>query len=312
MISKVLGLLTDNMRHAVSGSEIGAKLGISRVAVGKYIKKLKSEGYEIVSSTNTGHRLISLPDAVDGVLLTSLCGVGVKCLTECESTNIVARELAGSTGIDIVAAVKQTAGRGRKGRAFESGEGGAYFSVITRRLNPPLAVGRAMLVSLAAGIAVYDTVKGYGAQDVMLKYPNDVLIGGRKVCGILTETLSDGDFIEWAVTGIGINVNNDLPAELQDIAINLRTATTRQVNVALVIAEVFQRFCALVEDMDTVVDRYKQECAMVGADITVIEADRSYIARAVDINADGYLIIQEDNVTKYAVGCDLSYRPITE
>lgn len=301
-MKEILKMLIAYMGQYISGEKIGAELGISRAAVSKGIAKLKDAGYPIVSSTNSGHCLTGLPDVLDEYILGALTSLDVKVLDECESTNTLAKKEANN--YDAIAAIKQTGGRGRRGRQFLSSEGGAYFSLIAR---PKLMSSQVMLINLAAAIAVYEALQKLGLSP-FLKYPNDIFVNGKKICGILSETLSDGDYLEWAVIGIGININNDIDEEIKDIAISIKQILGQEISRAKLIADIILSLSSLLDSPESIVKKYKTLCSFLGETIKIIGDKESFEAMAVDIDENGFLTAQKDGKIIIPVGCDVSVK----
>ena len=224
---KSLLTILENSGDFVSGSDLAGRLGVTRASVWKYIKSLKSDGYNIEAVTNRGYRLSPLSDVVtsDGVTkeLGALAGYfSVEVLPECTSTNSVIKERASELREwHTVIAGRQTEGRGRRGRSFYSPDGtGLYMSVL---LRPKLSASDAVLITAAAAVAVCRAVREVADVKAEIKWVNDIYIGGKKVCGILTEASVDmesGD-IEYAVLGVGINITEPeggFPDELSSTA----------------------------------------------------------------------------------------------
>ncbi|MDI6901074.1 MAG: biotin--[acetyl-CoA-carboxylase] ligase [Anaerosomatales bacterium] len=199
---------------AVSGEALAAELGISRVAVLKHVQALRETGFDIEAEQGSGYRLVeepalAIPETVaprvtDPLLIAFAGGAGVA------STNDDAKAAAraGAAEGTVVIAASQSAGRGRFGRTWESPSGGAYTSVVLRPAMPPVAVSPLALV-VACGIA-----RGLDALGVRLgiKWPNDLVLDGRKVAGVLLEMSAEADIVEWVVAGWGLNVRRPLGA----------------------------------------------------------------------------------------------------
>jgi len=204
----------------VSGEQIADLLGVSRAAVWKQIQALTREGYGIESHQNRGYRLVSTPDRlyaaeVRNGLQTRLIGCKVVHLDSTGSTNTVARQLAeqGTEEGTVIVAETQSHGKGRLGRQWVTRPGGAWLSVI---LKPAIDPAHAASITLLAAVSVAKALREGGVEAV-IKWPNDVLVNGKKICGILTEMSAETDAVNFIVLGIGVNLNNDVP---------LGTATT--------------------------------------------------------------------------------------
>jgi BirA family biotin operon repressor/biotin-[acetyl-CoA-carboxylase] ligase len=216
----VINLLDD--KDFISGELISKKLNISRTAVWKQIQNLKKLGYNIESVKNRGYRLISKPDIplyeeVIFELNTNIVGKNVYYFRSLESTNLFAKELIKKNAEEgtIVVADIQTKGRGRKDRSWFSPEGGLWFSVI---LYPNIPTQFAMLITMATSISIVQAIKELTGLSAIIKWPNDLLLEGKKICGILTELDAELDRINYSVVGVGINVNNVLEDELYNKA----------------------------------------------------------------------------------------------
>lgn len=300
MIDKVFKILLDNLGEFVSGESIGQALGVSRAAVSKAITELKQKGLNISSVSKNGHKLESLNDCLDGEIVSAITGKNTVFFENCQSTNLEARKLAETKQAQLIVASQQSQGRGRRGRDFVSDTGGVYMSYIIRPEIPPR---QSMLINLAAALSVFDTLIKYGFEP-FLKYPNDIYINGKKVCGILTETLADVDILQWAIVGIGINVNNDLPQGLQDIATSMYKETGQKFDRVRIIQDVINQFdYYLTQD---IVMHYKKKCAMIGKEITIINDRTSFKAVAADLTQDGLLVINRQGKNEIAVGGEVS------
>ena len=304
MIDRVLKILYQNIGQFVSGQNIGRSLGVSRSAVSKSITELKNKGLNILSVSNKGHMLVKMDDVLDSDIITALTDKKTVFFDTCQSTNIEARKLTHIQDIELVIANTQAKGRGRRGRAFVSATGGVYMTYI---LMPDLPPRHSMLINLAAGLAVFDTLTKYGFEP-FLKYPNDIYLDGKKVCGILTETLADADTLMWAIVGIGVNVNNLIDRNLKEIAVSLYDILGKKLVRAEIIKEIIKNFdYYLTQD---IVMQYKQKCAMIGTDIIIINDDNTKSnVIAEDIREDGLLIVSRDGQKQLAIGGEVSVRP---
>jgi BirA family transcriptional regulator, biotin operon repressor / biotin---[acetyl-CoA-carboxylase] ligase len=200
----------------VSGETLAEKLGISRAAVWKHVHTLIKEGYGVDITQGKGYRLMSVPDRlypseVRFGLQTRLLGRKVVHLNSTGSTNTVARQLA-ERGVEegtVVVAETQSRGKGRLGRKWITKPGGLWMSTI---LKPAIDPMHASSITLLAAVSVTKALRGAGLEAV-IKWPNDVLVNGKKICGILTEMSAEADAVNFIVLGIGVNVNNDVPIE---------------------------------------------------------------------------------------------------
>ena len=222
----VLAFLAEAGDEVVSGEAISDKLGLTRAAVWKHVNALRARGYRIDAVPARGYRLAEVPDRLTALELRPLLnthdlGQVLHAHEELASTNDRARELAeeGAAHGEVVIAERQTAGRGRRGRAWISpARKNLYFSAI---LRPDLPTARAPEITLVASLAVCDALRQAGV-DAGIKWPNDVLAGGRKIAGILTELAAEPDRVHWIVVGVGVNVN----ARAEDFPDDLRAEAT--------------------------------------------------------------------------------------
>ncbi len=217
------------------------------------------------------------------------------------STNDVARALAqrGASDGTLVIAEQQTSGRGRRGRVWQSSPGDCLL--ISLILRPPLSPGQAARLTMLAAIAVARAVRACGASAV-IKWPNDVLINGRKVAGILTETDIQAEFLRYAVVGIGVNVNvasEDLPA-LAERATSLLDATGRVIEVAhvlhLLLAEMESRYVAMGQDgVQAVFEEWRALLETSGRVVQVQTPDETISGYAEGVDASGALLVRRDS-----------------
>ena len=232
-IDKLLGLLIEHPMVVLSGAKIARQIGVSRSAVWRWVEKLRALGVKIKGHPKTGYQLERVPDIlVPQVLQDRLKGTAfgrrVYHFFKTDSTNTVALRLAseGEPHGTLVLAEEQTAGRGRLGRGWHSEKtSGIYLSLI---LRPPLGPQQAPLLTLAAGLAAHEAVTTVTGLKVELRWPNDLLIAGKKFCGILTEMQAEATRLHYVVVGIGVNVNHSrMPTELEKIATSLNLAGGR-------------------------------------------------------------------------------------
>ena len=212
----------------VSGQELCEKFGVSRTAVWKAINQLKQAGYEIEAVQNKGYHIVSSPDILSRTELesnrkTTWVGEEIHYFDSTDSTNTRAKRLAedGAVHGTLVVADEQTGGRGRRGRAWESQKGvSIYMSLV---LKPEIEPNHASMLTLITAMAVAGGIEKTTGLECKIKWPNDIVIHGKKVCGILTEMSTQMDYINYIVIGIGINVQNEsFPEEIGEVATSLR------------------------------------------------------------------------------------------
>ncbi len=227
-IDKLIHLLVKNATVVVPGPKIASEIGVTRSTVWTYIEKLRSLGVEIKGHPATGYQLRKLPDILVPSLIRAELGqneIGRKIVHyfRTGSTNDVALGLIarGAPHGTVVLAEEQTAGRGRLGRSWYSEKSsGIYSSII---LRPMLSPAAAPVLTLMAGLAAHQTIRSATNLPVDIRWPNDLLVNGKKVSGILTEMNAEMDRLHGVVLGIGINVNHsNMPSALASIASSLR------------------------------------------------------------------------------------------
>jgi BirA family biotin operon repressor/biotin-[acetyl-CoA-carboxylase] ligase len=241
-IDKLIHLLVKNATVVVPGPKIASEIGVTRFKVHDWIDRLRSLGVEIRGFKGEGYQLVTIPDILAPSLLRAElgdCPLGRVIFHHfrIDSTNAAALKLAaeGAEHGTVVVAEEQTAGRGRLGRTwFSEKSSGIYTSVI---LRPPLAPAAAPVLTLMAGLAAHRAVSTTTGLTVDIRWPNDLLVNGKKVCGILTEMSAEVDRLHAVVLGIGINVNHSLmPPGLENIATSLRIEARRAISRVQVLA----------------------------------------------------------------------------
>ncbi|WP_422123400.1 biotin--[acetyl-CoA-carboxylase] ligase [Planococcus sp. X10-3] len=236
--NKLAGRLMEAAGEPVSGQQLADEFGISRTAVWKHIKDLQEKGYEISSVKKKGYALTGVPDsleaaAIQPLLKTERYGKTLEYLSSCESTQIIAHQLAQQEVPDgtVVLSEEQTAGRGRMARKWDSAHGkGIWMSII---LRPDVPIQRAPQFTLIAAVAVVRAIQEVTGLNPDIKWPNDILLNGKKCTGILTELQSDADGIQALIIGIGLNANQqteDFSDEVKDIATSLKLEKGEDIN----------------------------------------------------------------------------------
>ncbi|MCQ6557999.1 biotin--[acetyl-CoA-carboxylase] ligase [Paenibacillus mendelii] len=250
MSSRIIEMLEQQDGQYLSGETISKELGISRTAIWKKIKKLEELGYQIEASRRLGYRLAGKPSKlILSELLTKLKDTSficsVKLLDSVDSTNNAAQQLAedGAAEGTLVIAEQQTNGRGRMGRNWISPAGkGVWMSVI---LRPSLSLQFAPQLTLLTAVALCRALKELTTLDIGIKWPNDLLVDGKKISGILLESTAEDERIRYIIAGIGISVNlteEDYPEELRGIATSLRIEQGNELDRTEVIAAFFRQF----------------------------------------------------------------------
>ncbi len=298
--------LLDAGDECLSGERLAEALGISRAAVSKHLSVLRQRGFTLDASPRRGYRLVAWPDsltpeAVLPRLKTRALGRTLIHRQECDSTNTVAftEGVAGAPHGLTVVADTQTGGRGRRGRQWHSPLGGGlYLSVLLRPRLPPQ---QAPPLAFAAAVAMAEALEETLDLQPRLKWPNDVELDGRKVCGILLEMSAEPERVAFVVCGIGLNVNADaLPEELADRATSLRLQTGQSIARPLVLAP-------LLSALERWVDRYEQEgfaplrdawlarAAHLGQPVRVESPGGPQQGVAETLDADGALVLRQSS-----------------
>lgn len=306
MKSKILNRLR-GAEEFVSGQQLCEEFGVSRTAVWKAINQLKEEGYEIQAVHNKGYRLLGWPDVISAEevksrLHTTWAGCEVRYFDTLDSTNICAKRMAeeGAPNGTLVIADRQTAGRGRRGRAWETPKGTAI--AMTLLMRPQLRPEKASMLTLIMGMAVTKALNEIFDLECRIKWPNDVVWEGKKVCGILTEMSAEMNAIHYLVIGCGINANiMDFPEDLKEKAVSLKMITGHEVDRAQIIQrslEYLEKYYQKFEetsDMSGLMEEYDQMLVNIGEEVCVLDPTGEYRGRALGINAAGELLVQREN-----------------
>lgn len=257
-IDALLALLSDNAMIVISGAKIAREIGVSRGTVWNWVQKLRALGVRVKGHPRTGYQIEKVPDVLAPKLLHRRLSPGplgkrIYHFFKTDSTNSVAMALGekGEPHGTVVIAEEQTAGRGRAGHAWHSEKtNGIYITVL---LRPPLPPQQAPLITLAAGLAVREAILEQTGFAPDLRWPNDLIFGRKKFCGILTEMNAEQDRIHFVAVGIGINVNHEhIPEELAKIATSLRIETGRAQSRVEIVTR-------LLRHLDSYYNRFVQE-----------------------------------------------------
>jgi BirA family transcriptional regulator, biotin operon repressor / biotin---[acetyl-CoA-carboxylase] ligase len=292
MKGKILEALRQSADY-VSGEMLAQELGISRVSVWKHIRDLRRDGY-IFEASPKGYRIVSSPDLLLPAEFPSL-EQRIHHFREIGSTMDAAKELAsgGAEAGTLIVAEHQAAGRGRLKRAWLSPEGGIYFTVI---LRPHVAPVYAPRINLMASVAVATTIRKLFGLAPEVKWPNDVLIQGRKVCGILAEMEAETDTINFVNLGIGINANVSIPqleADVTSLKDELKREISRGEFLGSLLQEIFKQQAILTKG--DVLEQWKEISSTLNANVRIVSAGEELLGKAVGIDSSGALIIRTDN-----------------
>lgn len=304
----VLALLRAQGEEFLSGEEISGRLGLSRTAVWKAVDALRREGYEIEARAGLGYRLTGTPDALTEPEIrsfleeTAVVGRELQCFDEIDSTNNYAKRIALSGAPDgtVIVADCQTAGRGRMDRSFQSPKGKGIY--LTALLRPELPPERLLPVTALAGVAVCAAVERVCGVRPGLKWPNDPVLGSRKLCGILTELSVEAETgrAQYLVLGIGVNVlqtAEDFTPEVAEMATSLAMALGRPVSrpalAAALIEELDRLYTALrAGDLSEYLAAYRRDCVNLGKAVQLISPAGRETVTAVGIDGDFGLVVR--------------------
>ena len=319
----LLELLLAGGGGVTSSSLLTQELGMSRQGVFKLICALKEEGLPIESLPQKGYLLgdIEKTDTLSPTFiehcLKAVPGFN-RCiyLKETESTQLVLKKLAQQEAPGGIIAVtdNQTGGRGRRGRSWQSPPGvNLAFSIL---LRPKLRPDEVQLLNLAAGMAVKEAVASVVKIKAELKWPNDVLCGGRKLCGILSEAAGESDRIYHAITGIGINVNmkeEDMPQAVAALATSCIIESGRTTARWLLLTETVRRFSELMNMLSekggaaALISLFRRECDTLGREVRVIQDDEGFTGRAIDVTPEGALRVLTGGEEKIFAAADVHH-----
>ena len=314
MREKILELL--NKKDFVSGVTLAKQLNVSRTAICKQIKTLRNYNYKIESIKNRGYRLISRPDIpryeeISPYLNTRVIGKKIVYFNKIDSTNIYAKKLAkeGDKEGCVVIADVQEKGRGRKNRIWFSPEGGLWFSVI---LYPKIPPQNAMIITMAASISIAEAIKKNTNLKPVIKWPNDLLFQEKKICGIFTELDAEMDWINYAVIGIGINVNNFINKDLRNIATSLKIETKKEFSRVKLLADILNNFDINYSHIKSgnikfIRDTWFSYTNIIGRDVKVNNENVIVEGIVIDVDNEGCLILDTNNGIIRVFSGDITY-----
>jgi BirA family biotin operon repressor/biotin-[acetyl-CoA-carboxylase] ligase len=306
-IDALLALLSDNAMIVISGAKIAREIGVTRQTVWRWIDKLRTLGVRVKGHPRTGYQIEEVPDILAPTLLhrrlhPGPLGKRIHHFFKIDSTNSVAMTLGerAEPHGTVVIAEEQTAGRGRAGHAWHSEKtSGIYMTVL---LRPPISPQQAPLITLVAGLAVREAILEQTGLVPDLRWPNDLLFGRKKFCGILTEMNAEQDQIHFVAVGIGINVNHDrIPSELSKIATSLRIETQRsQSRIEIVVKllrhldSYYNRFVA--EGPEAIVSRFSEVSSYArGKRVRIETASETYNGTTAGLEPGGLLRVERED-----------------
>jgi BirA family biotin operon repressor/biotin-[acetyl-CoA-carboxylase] ligase len=321
MKEKILHLLKNNEKNFVSGQKISEGLGVSRTSIWKYINALKEDGYEIESVSKRGYRLVSSPDIltfeeISESLHTKYIGKSIMYFQSLDSTNNKAKELANQLEDgSIIISEEQTAGKGRLGRNWVSPKyKGIWMSILLKPDVEPMNVPKVTQIGAAAVIKTLEELN----IKAQVKWPNDIVLNNKKLCGILTEMSGELNLVNYVIMGIGINVNideDDFPQEVKAIATSLKFELGKYITRKNLVINLLNNFEKLYDEFITEgtinksIDICRKNSILLGRDVKIISRGNETLARAIDLNEDGELIVQfTDGIIKNIFSGEVSVR----
>lgn len=303
----VLTALKENPGAWVSGETLSTSLNVSRTAVWKQIKSLIADGYKVESAPKKGYRLTTLPDILSPSevcpgLSTQIFGQKhYVYFQETDSTNKQARILAaqGYPEGTVVVAETQTSGRGRRGRTWYSPQSqGIYMSLILRPVLPLNEISR---ISIITAVAIAETLQTELSLQPQIKWPNDILINGRKIAGILSEAVTDMDGVEYIVVGIGLNINNpleDFPDDLRTPPTSILAESKRPCSRAKLLQTLLLTFeqhyhTLLAGQFGPALEQARTLSMILGQEVRLETVNGFIVGQAFDIDDNGYLLVRD-------------------
>ncbi len=300
--SELLSALIKNDKSFISGEKLSKELFCSRNAIWKAVKSLEADGFEIEAVTNKGYRLKNLENVLSEEVIRHYMGntddLQIEVLESVSSTNDYLKELAAKGAKDktIIVSSHQTKGKGRLGRSFYSPENtGVYFSIL---LRPKFSLSECLLLTTSAAVAVAQAVEEITGKRALIKWVNDVYIGDKKICGILTEASADVESggLSFAVVGIGLNIfepKGGFPEEIKNIAgaIFERDETASR---ARLVASILDKFLEFYKHLPkrTFLPDYIDRSFLLGKRVRVISGDKESVGTALEIDSDCRLLVR--------------------
>lgn len=307
--AQILAALRNSKQESVSGGDLAQRLGISRAAIWAKIEELRALGYEIEASPHRGYRLLNSPDLLHADDLMSrleavkIVGRDIRVFQETSSTSDVVEKFA-RDGVKegvVVFAESQTKGRGRLGRRWLAAPGTSLlFSIL---LRPDIHPNSSTQIMVASAVALTRAIRQQTGCAPEIKWPNDLLCGGRKIAGILTELNAELDHVKYMIVGIGVDVNqekHEFPEEIRQTASSLRVETGRRIHRAelasSIIAELDKDYARIASgQFPAIADEWERQCATLGRRVAIRIGDRQVEGTAESLDADGALLIRSQH-----------------
>lgn len=316
---KIIELLSNSGEEFISGESISKELGITRAAVWKHINYLKENGYDIEAINKKGYRIVSMdsdiiiPEQITMNLDTKFVGQSIKYMQEVDSTNNYAKNNADTLEDGTLVITEfQSAGKGRLGKYWQSNVGeGIWMSMV---LKPEIPVYKAPFLTLIAGAAILNALRNLGV-DAEIKWPNDIVLNGKKICGILTEMVAEVEKVGCVVIGMGINVNTMLfPGKLSEKATSLKKEGI-EIKRSDIIREIVREFEKLyipyIEygSRDEIIGICRKYSVLIGRDVYLLNKENREKVYCMDISDDGNLIVKhEDGDIEEIISGEVSVR----
>lgn len=315
----LLELLLEEQNNFVSGERISQKLGISRTAVWKQVKKLEALGYELEAVTKLGYRLKYIPSPINIEELKKKLehhryGSTIHYFKEVDSTQIVAKQIAeeGAPEGTLVLAEQQNQGKGRLGRKWHSPYGkGIWMSIV---LRPKVPIQLAPQLTLLTAVALCQSVRELTALDVGIKWPNDLLIAGHKISGILLESTAEDQMLKYVIAGIGIDANlseQDYDEELREKATSLRLASGQVIDRSSLIISFLHRYEALMNQYEQegflpIAEKWEELAISFGKKVNLTTPYTSFVGTPLRLTEAGSIVVQlEDGTEKEIFSADM-------
>lgn len=302
---KILEILEKNRGKAVSGGSLAKELGVSRNAVWKCVSALRSEGFDIFAATNRGYVLSEGSNSLSAEGIRAVLGESrfkISTVKTVDSTNTALKAAAqkGAAEYTVLAAEEQTAGKGRMGRRFESPSGtGIYMSVI---LRPKMKAEDSLFITASAAVAVARAIETLCKKPdcAKIKWVNDVFIGDKKVCGILTEAALDFESgrLDYAVLGIGVNIS---PSEILEERLGKIAGSVLEKDVPnsrnILAAEILRELSRLLDSplSEETLEEYRRRSYLDGKSVTVFRGNESFRAKVLGIDERARLLVKTED-----------------
>lgn len=306
-LAGLLTLLAENATIVISGARIAREIGVSRTMVWQWVKRLRELGVRVKGQPGSGYFLERVPDILTPDMLRqrlkgSVFGKRIYHFFKTDSTNRVALELghAGEPEGAVVLAEEQTAGRGRAGRSWQSDRAAGIY--VTLLLRPKLSPVQAPLLTMMAGLSAYAAIQAHTGLTADLKWPNDLLVRGKKVGGILTEMHAEPSQVRFVIVGIGLNINQEkFPGELATTATSLRIETGKFESRLEVLVRLLREFendynRFLREGPSGVTQKFEAVSSFArGKRVRVTSGTASYVGTSAGLGPEGLLMVQRDD-----------------